>query len=197
MQAVESQTLILYHTDLRGQWPEEAARALALRLPYLKRLTTSGASAAAHASLAGIALALRALTRAAGRAVGPAELRFPQRAKPHLAGAAATDFSIAHSGHWVGCAALAHGAVGFDLELGTAERLREWVAREAVVKASGRGLRAAGEVTLRPAGACAWQQLWHLRELDQFPGAAACAMTSVPVAGVEAHAVPLAELFVP
>src|SRR5256886_16334255 len=40
MQAVESQTLILYHTDLRGEWPRDAARALAARLPYAKRLAT-------------------------------------------------------------------------------------------------------------------------------------------------------------
>jgi len=31
MQAVESQTLILYHTDLRGEWPRElTVRALSL-----------------------------------------------------------------------------------------------------------------------------------------------------------------------
>src|SRR3981081_426642 len=67
MQAVESQTLILYHTDLRGEWPRAAARvaralkrqplilyptalrgewpraaagALGARLPYGKRLAT-------------------------------------------------------------------------------------------------------------------------------------------------------------
>jgi len=34
MQAVESENLILYHTTLRGQRPEAAARALAMRLPH-------------------------------------------------------------------------------------------------------------------------------------------------------------------
>src|SRR5580700_2030411 len=63
MQAVESETLILYHTDLRGEWPRAAARALAARLAYPKRLTAGSGSAASQASLAGIALALRALTR--------------------------------------------------------------------------------------------------------------------------------------
>src|SRR5947208_14440127 len=74
MQAVESQTLILYHTDLRGQWPAAAARALAARLPYGKRLALAarlpygkrlalGADEPQqHASPAGIALALRALS---------------------------------------------------------------------------------------------------------------------------------------
>src|SRR2546427_8156923 len=59
MQAIESETLILYHTDLRGEWPREAARALAARLPYGKRLATRADSPGARASLAGIALALR------------------------------------------------------------------------------------------------------------------------------------------
>ncbi|TLY97322.1 MAG: hypothetical protein E6K38_04515 [Gammaproteobacteria bacterium] len=62
MQAVESQTLILYHTDLRGQWPAAAARALAARLPYGKRLALGADERQQHASLAGIALALRALS---------------------------------------------------------------------------------------------------------------------------------------
>src|SRR5207245_10897902 len=62
MQAVESQTLILYHTDLRGQWPAAAAGALAARLPYGKRLALGADEPQQHASLAGIALALRALS---------------------------------------------------------------------------------------------------------------------------------------
>src|SRR5437762_11811578 len=62
MQAVESQTLILYHTDLRGQWPAAAARALAARLPYGKRLALGADEPQQHASPAGIALALRALS---------------------------------------------------------------------------------------------------------------------------------------
>src|SRR6267143_2382540 len=69
MQAVESETLILYHTDLRGEWPRAAARALAARLPYPKRLTAGSGSAASRASLAGIALALRALARITARTV--------------------------------------------------------------------------------------------------------------------------------
>src|SRR5947208_3686398 len=71
MQAIESETLILYHTDLRGEWPREAARALAARLPYGKRLATRADSPGARASLAGIALALRALTALTARPVAP------------------------------------------------------------------------------------------------------------------------------
>jgi len=194
MQAVESQTLILYHTDLRGRWPEPAARALAARLPYLKRLAVAGASEAARASLAGVALALRALTRVTGRPVCAAELVFAAHEKPQLPGGAA-DFSIAHSVPFVGCAALRGGRVGLDLEFGDDARLADWVAREAVVKAAGLGVRAVNEVRITAAGAHCRGATWHARPLTQFPGAAACAMTSVAVQAVVAAAVPLAELF--
>src|SRR2546429_8528259 len=73
MQAVESQTLILYHTDLRGEWPRDAARALPARLPYPKRLATGADTPGARASLAGIAHALRAPRALPGRAVAPRE----------------------------------------------------------------------------------------------------------------------------
>src|SRR5262249_34560651 len=100
MQAVESQTLILYHSDLRGRWPEAPARALAARLPYAKRLEVAAHAAAAPATLAGVALALRALSEVTGRPVAPGELAFPDGGKPHLARteAGAADFSISHSG---------------------------------------------------------------------------------------------------
>lgn len=194
MQAVESQTLILYHTDLRDQWPEPDARALAARLPYRKRLAVSGASEAARASLAGVALALRALARATGRPVEAAELAFGADEKPQLAGGAA-DFSIAHSGPYVGCVALRGGQVGLDLEFGSDARLQNWVAREAVVKAAGLGVRALNEVRFTAAGAHCRGATWHARTLAQFPGAVACTMTSVPLQAVVAAAVPLAELF--
>lgn len=197
MQAVESQTLILYHTDLRGQWPEEGARALTARLPYGKRLGLGGGEPA-RASLAGVALALRALARVSGRTVQPRELRFGREAKPLLAAQAAgehCDFSISHSGPFVGCAALAGGRVGFDLEFGEEPRLGDWVAREAVVKAAGFGVRALREVELTSAGATCRGEAWHAQRLGHFPGAAACVMSSAPVRAVLAQAVPLAELF--
>jgi hypothetical protein len=51
------------------------------------------------------------------------------------------------------------------------------------------------EVQLSAAGAHCRGATWHARALPQFPGAVACAMTSVPVQVVVAAAVPLAELF--
>ena len=205
MQAVESETLILYHTDLRGEWPRAAARALAARLPYGKRLATSADSPGARASLAGIALALRALSALTGRAVGPGEIVFAQGAKPRLAHACAAggapaderrpDFSISHSGPWVGCAAVRCGRVGFDVEMGSGERIASWVAREAALKACGAGIRALREVRLSAGHASCRGELLHAHALQLFPGAAACVMTSLALPGLGAHALSPAELF--
>lgn len=198
MQAVESQTLILYHSDLRGQWPAEAARTLARSLGYAKRLEISAHAARAPATLAGIALALRALGELAGREVSAAELAFPEGGKPHLARSGTRegpDFSISHSGHWVGCAAVAHGLVGFDVELGPGEGLTAWAAREAALKACGEGIAQAREVQLLEGGALCRGRALHATALDVFAGAAACVMTSMAVERIEAHALPLTELF--
>jgi len=198
MQAVESQTLILYHTDLRGQWPQAAARAFTARLPYARRLALGSGSAAAHASLAGIALALHALTRLLGRCVPLSEIRFARGAKPRLAPPLA-DFSISHAGPWAACAALARGRVGLDLEVGTDERMAEWVLREAMLKGSGDGLRALREVqdlTVHE-GRARWRGTsWHVQRLAGFDGASACIVCSREVPAVESNALALTELFV-
>jgi phosphopantetheinyl transferase len=220
MQAVESETLTLYHTELRGHWPQAPAHALASRLRYARRLAVSRGGREAHASLAGIALALRALSQLLGRSVAPGEIVFAHGEKPRLASHPAlavavagtlpearttpppsgADFSIAHSGRWVACAALARGRVGLDVEMGTDARIADWVVREAALKANGEGLRAAREVReleWDTSGAC-WRGVrWHLRRLDLFPGASACVLSSVALAAVEARAVSLAELFAP
>jgi len=196
MQAVETETVILYHTDLRGEWPEEAARALAARLRYAKRLALEAPTPAARASLAGVALALRALERACGRAVPPGELVFESQLKPRWAGSPhGVDFSITHSGPWVGAAALCGGRVGLDLECGTDARTSEWVAREAVLKAAGLGVRALREVELTHDGARCRGAHWHTRALAHFPGAMACVASELVPRALQTHAVPLAELF--
>jgi phosphopantetheinyl transferase len=214
MQAVESETLILYHSDLRGQWPEAAARSLAGRLPYGKRLEVAALSARAAATLAGVALALRALARVTGRACGASELAFPQHGKPRLRraplaagqpggrasappGSDGPDFSISHSGHWVGCAAVARGLVGFDLESGSEARHAEWAAREAALKACGLGVAHAREVRLHDGHATCLERTLYARALGLFPGAAACVMTSLAIGRVESRALSLEELFAP
>ena len=194
--------MILYHSDLRGQWPQEAAREFARRLPYAKRLEVAAHAARARATLAGVALALRALERLTGTRAAPGELMFPDGGKPHLARRPAAteeepDFSISHSGPWVGCAAVAHGLVGFDVELGTETRLATWAAREAALKACGAPLGEARDVELIEGGArCRGVRLASL-PLGLFAGAAACVMTSLPVGRLEARALSLAELFSP
>ena len=185
---------------MRGQWPEEAARALAAALPYAKRLALRGGSERVRASLAGIALALRALTHAAGRAVSACELSFPAGAKPTLrrdsvALTARCDYSIAHSGPLVACAAVRGGAVGFDLELGQSARLRAWVRREAALKAAGLGLAHLSQVrllghTVRCAG-----RRWHARLIDALGDASACSVTSFAPRRLEVRALGLHELF--
>ena len=210
MQAVESQTLILYHTDLRGEWPRAAAGALGARLPYGKRLATRADSPVARASLAGIALALRALSALSARAVAPGEMVFAQGAKPRLArGCAARaaqtdeqrafgpDFSISHSGPWVGCAAVRCGRVGFDVEMGSGERIATFVAREAALKACGAGIDAWREVRLS-GGRASWRgELLSAHALGLFAGAAACVMTSFAVPELTVRALSLEELFAP
>ena len=197
-----------------------STRALAARLPYARRLAAQRGPAQAQASLAGIALALRALAQLLRRAVAPGEIVFAQGEKPRLAAepsraaaaggtlrevhraprAAGPDFSIAHAGPWVACAAVAHGRVGLDVELGTEARIADWVVREAALKATGEGLRALGDVRELESGPrdlCWRGERWHLRRLDLFPGASACVLTSRAPATVEVRAVTLAELLPP
>ncbi len=159
-----------------------------------------------QASLAGIALALRALTRITARTVGAGEIVFAPGLKPRLACVPAPtappppDFSISHAGPWVGCAAVPHGRVGFDIETGADARIARWVAHEALLKATGAGIRALREVRALPFvdGRARWRdELWHVRALDLFSGASACVMTSVAVRELEVHALSLAELFAP
>jgi phosphopantetheinyl transferase len=197
MQAVESQTLILYHSDLRGQWPHECAARLAARLPYAKRLEVRAHPARAAATLAGIALALRALGELTGRRLTPAQIAFPQSGKPRLLSPCGADFSISHSGPWVGCAAVTHGSVGFDVEFGSEARLADWAAREAALKAVGADLAGAHQVELGAAGAVCRGERLHAQPLALFAGAAACVMTSVPLARIAARSWALTELFAP
>jgi phosphopantetheinyl transferase len=216
MQLVESETLILYHTDLRGQWPEAPAQALAAGLPYARRLRLRGGRAADRASIAGIALALRALSRLMHCAVRAGEIVFAPGQKPQLAATALAaaagatgataladagpDFSISHSGPWVGCAAVARGRVGFDVELGTHASRAQWVLREAALKATGEGIRAERAAReLRPSdGRVHWRgECWHVQRLEMFAGASACVVSSLAVREIEARAFALAELFAP
>ena len=169
----------------------------------------SADSPGARASLAGIALALRALAALTGRTPAPGEIVFAPGAKPRLAPGAARaaaaderralcpDFSISHSGPWVGCAAVRLGRVGFDVEMGSGERIASFVAREAALKACGAGIGALREVRLSAGRASCRGELMHAQALQLFPGAAACVMTSLALPALATRALSLDELFAP
>ena len=112
---------------------------------------------------------------------------------------AAPDFSISHAGPWVACAALTSGRVGLDLEMGTDERIAQWVLREALLKASGEGLRGLREVQDLAVheGRVRWGgESWRVRRLGGFDAASACIVCSREIAAVDSHALSPAELFV-
>ena len=202
MQAVETQSLILYHTDLRGEWPRTLARAFRARLPSARRLALGGCGETARASLAGIALAVRALSDLLARRVAPSEMVFAAGQKPRLTPAgsvsAQPDFSISHSGPWVGCAALCDGRVGFDLEWGNTARARDWVVREAALKATGEGVGALRAVRALewPRGVAHWRgEPWQVLPVEVFPGASACIVSNGAARTFGAQALALEELF--
>jgi hypothetical protein len=88
--------------------------------------------------------------------------------------------------------------VGFDIEAGTEAHLAEWVVREALLKATGEGLRALGAVrkVILDGDRVSWRgALWHLTRPDDFPGATACIATSEPVRALERHVLRSEELF--
>lgn len=258
----ENDTVILYYSHLSGDWPNERAALFQRALPYAKRLATDAQEIEGRRTLAGVSLARRALAALLGHDVPACEFEFPEGGKPRVPGA--PDFSIAHSGLWVGCAAVRMGRIGFDVEcerpgieqtvrvLCTPEEastltpqsaLERWVATEAALKAFGASVREAQLVEFRsgvgsqsaqgvqtahrlqpaqgfqpaqglepaeglqpsqasqPAPSSPLAQAFvrgeplHRTPIDLFEGAAACIMTSRPVRAVEAHHVPLADLF--
>lgn len=148
--------VLVLHAGL-GPGPDPGALALLLaRLPYAKRLELESLDPPVrHASLAGIALALRGVEALRGGPVDPGALRFPAGGKPYFPGG--PGFSVSHGAGRVAVALRADGEVGFDLEeldaasreAGTARaRLVRWTATEAVLKAAGRGLGDARSVDL-------------------------------------------------
>jgi 4'-phosphopantetheinyl transferase len=133
------------------------------------------------ATLAGVALLAHAL-RGRGRALDAARLRYPERGRPTLPGG--PEFSIAHAAGLVACA-VADAPIGLDLEAlaavrpehlrlvlsageraavvaGTLDATDAWVMKEAVLKAAGQGIDAAGAVALRGAVGVLDGREWRL-----------------------------------
>jgi phosphopantetheinyl transferase len=214
MQVTENDTAILYYSDLRGHWPEASATLFLRSLAYTKRLATDAQEIEGRQTLAGVSLARRALRGLLAHEIAAREFVFPDGGKPHVPGA--PDFSVAHSGPWAGCAIVATGRVGFDVEcerpgieqtirllcspeearnLTPQSALARWVATEAALKAHGASVREAPQVQFRSGQAFFRGEPLHRIDVDVFEGAAACVMTSQPVRGVEVREVLLSELF--
>ena len=83
--------------------------------------------------------------------------------------------------------------------MGTDARSAQWVLREAMLKASGEGLRALREVqdlAVHEGRVCWRGESWHVQRLAGFDGASACIVCSREPAAVESHALAPDELFV-
>jgi phosphopantetheinyl transferase len=147
--------VLVLHARPRGAVTEALARLLG-QLPYAKRLELERREPGARsAGLAGLWLALEGAARLRGREVDIASLRFPPDGKPYLEGG--PYFSISHGPQHVAAAVCEAGEIGLDLEevgelsggsSAALHKLRRWTATEALLKAAGRGLRAARSVEL-------------------------------------------------
>ncbi|HEV7716189.1 MAG TPA: hypothetical protein VGO53_11370 [Steroidobacteraceae bacterium] len=214
MQVAEKDAVILFYSDLRGEWPEAAAAWFLRALPYAKRLTVGAQGPDGNKTLAGVSLARRALAAVVGHEVAARDFVFPDGGKPYVPGA--PDFSIAHSGPWVGCAVAASGRVGFDVEcqrpgieqtvrllvspeeaprLDPESALKRWVATEAALKTFGESIREAPAVEFREGRVSFRGEPLYRSDVDIFTDAAACVMTTQRGRPLDARRVPLAELF--
>ena len=182
---------------LHAALPREggAARSAALleRLPYARRLELERRDPAGRcASLAALELALSGAARLLGRAIAPAQLRFPEGGKPYLEGG--PSFSLSHTPTRVAVALCDDGDVGVDIEdaLPTVaagrsrEELQRWTATEAALKAVGAGLRSAARVRLAAdlASAEFEDMRIHVTPLDLGPGWVASLATLRPPVSV-------------
>jgi phosphopantetheinyl transferase len=191
--------VIVLHAPSAGHASPGWQQRLLQRLPYARRLELESRTAESRrASLTGTALLMRAAQRLGCGDVGPADLRFPQGAKPRLAGG--PYFSISHTPRRVACAASRECDLGFDHEDYAGEappaRLRRWTAIEATLKAAGLGLEHAHDVELDPALHCSRleRSCFELMSLDLAPGVVACLAACTLPAAVEIESLERASL---
>lgn len=162
--------VIVLHALRPPAWPEPTRRALLERLPYAKRLELERRSAGdCSASLAALRLLERGLALLEWEGASPwSRLEFPFEGKPVLVGG--PSFNLSHSAGRVACAIATAGEVGLDVEEPrpgrTVTTLRDWTAREAILKASGLGVRSWRDVVLEQDGAHLDGRRYWLRSLE-------------------------------
>lgn len=166
-------------------------------------------------TIAGVALACRLLGAAAGREVGPSELQYTPRGKPHAPGL--PEFSIAHAGAWVLCAMASEGTVGVDIEPLVArpslprwsqvfdahERaaactpraaLAIWTTKEAALKAAGATLAEAPRVRVRGRRVNFRGGQWHCRRPALAPRVMVSLIAALPIASMDLLPLTLAQV---
>ena len=205
--------VILAYSRLPRQLPAPLRTRWRARLGAGHALRLSVDALAQSRTIAGVALACRLLSDAAGRMVSPAELRYSARGQPHAPGL--PRFSIAHDGPWVLCALASAGAVGVDLEpLVTAEQLPRWsrvfdaaersaartpraalgiwTAKEAALKAAGATLAQVAQVRVRGRHVDFLGRRWHCRTPRIAPRVIVRLITALPVTSLRLRPISLA-----
>jgi phosphopantetheinyl transferase len=189
---------MVLHASLPGNLPPQREQELLAQLPYGRRLELEArAPMARNASLAGLWLVLAGVLEITGREARASELRFPPGGKPHFAGAG-PKFSVSHCERCVVAAISADIDPGIDVEdvparFAARAKLARWVATEAILKASGAGLRAAKEVSLDEdaAGGVLRGLRYQLYCLELGPGVIGSLASLVPVGRIEYRATPI------
>jgi 4'-phosphopantetheinyl transferase len=189
--ASTKQFLSLHYVAVPAQPWAALERQWAARLApkWRERLAARKAAEDLNASLLGLALLERACLRL-GQGFAPRSLVASPRGRPELPGG--PSFSIAHAGGLVACACASEAPVGLDLEpvgavapamlrlaLGARELAQvargdldataAWVMTEAVVKAAGEGIGAAGRVRLEGPAATLDGTVLALTRVDLGP----------------------------
>lgn len=204
--------VILAYSRLPRQLPAPLRMRWRARLGAGRALHLSVDALAQSRTIAGVALACRLLSDAAGRPVSPAELRYSACGQPHAPGL--PQFSIAHEGPWILCALASAGAVGVDLEpLVRAEQLPRWsavfdaaecsaartpraalgiwTAKEAALKAAGATLAQVAQVQVRGRRVDFLGRRWYCRTPRIAPRVIVRLITALPVTSLRLRPVSL------
>jgi len=186
------QAIVLHAQPAR--FDTSGAASLLERLPYAYRLELERREAGERsASLLAVELLCDGFLRLRGVRLDPSRLQFPQGGKPRLDGG--PWFSVSHARARVAVALSDRCDLGLDLEdIGATGRdrdaLERWTATEATLKATGAGIRRAGDVRLAADLATARVDgvTVHLRRVTLAPDCVARLGTLEPLGEVAVEA---------